>query len=179
MDKIMADPFKPAHPEGELVPTLKNVLSEAVEVDTFAGKLQVEWDPTASVTPMGQLPFFIQFLKLGGRFDPWVKDCPLSYQSNNAPEKVDVLGSLFLSILSGHKRYAHITTLLSDQVNSKLLGMNKVVSDDSARRALHKMNEARGINWLQQHLLSCYEPLLKTPWILDADVTVKTLTRRW
>jgi len=27
---------------------------------------------------MGQLPFFIQFLKLGGRFDPWVNDCPLT-----------------------------------------------------------------------------------------------------
>lgn len=171
----MAYPFKSTHPTGELSPMPKNVLTETVEVDTFAGKLHVEWDANASVTPMGQLPFFIQFLKLGGRFDPWVEDCPLSYQSNNAPEKVDVLGSLFLSILSGHKRYAHITNLLSDQVNSKLLGMNKVVSDDSARRALHKMNEACGISWLQKHLLSCYEPLLKTPWILDADVTVKPL----
>jgi hypothetical protein len=56
----------------------------------------------------------IQFLKLGGRFDPWVEDCLLTYQSNNALEKVDVLGSLFFSILSGHKRYAHITNLLSD-----------------------------------------------------------------
>jgi hypothetical protein len=171
----MAFPFKSTHPMGELIPTAKNVLTETVEVDTFAGKLHVEWDVNASVTPMGQLPFFIQFLKIGGRFDPWVEDCPLTYQSNNAPEKVDVLGSLFLSILSGHKRYAHITNLLSDQVNSKLLGMNKVVSDDSARRALHKINEACGISWLQKHLLSCYEPLLKTPWILDADVTVKPL----
>jgi hypothetical protein len=168
-------PFKPDHPTGEKQLTNNNVLPDAVEVDTFAGKLQVEWDPDAAVTPMGQLPFFIQFLKLGGRFDPWVNDCPLYYQSNNAPEKVDVLGSLFLSILSGHRRYAHITNLMSDQVNSKLLGMNKVVSDDSARRALHKMNEASGIDWLQKHLQSCYEPLLKTPWVLDADVTVKPL----
>jgi len=56
--------------------------------------------------------------------------------------------------------------------------MNKVVSDDPARRALHKMNEAcgiSGISWLQKHLLSGYELRLKTPWILDADVTVKPL----
>lgn len=171
----MAHPFKPAHPAGEQVFPSKTVLAQAVEVDTFAGKLKVEWDPNASVTPMGQLPFFIQFLKLGGRFDPWVEDCPLNYQSNNAPKKVDVLGSLLLSILSGHKRYAHITNLLSDRVNSQLLGMNKVVSDDSARRALHKINETCGISWLQTHLQSCYEPLLKTPWILDADITVKPL----
>lgn len=171
----MASPFKSPHPKGEESADNKQVLPGGAEVDTFAGKLQVEWDPSASVTPLGQLPFFIQFLKIGGRFDPWVNDCPLHYQSNNAPEKVDVLGSLFLSILSGHRRYAHITNLMSEQVNSKLLGMNKVVSDDSARRALHKIDEACGISWLQNHLHACYEPLLQTPWILDVDITVKPL----
>jgi hypothetical protein len=171
----MVLPPKSIHPEGEESQPKLNPLDEAVQVETYAGKLQVEWDPEAAVTPLGQLPFFIQFLKLGGRFEPWIRDCPLHYQSNNAPKKVDVLGSLFLSILSGHRRYAHITSLMSDRVNSKLLGMSKVVSNDSARRALLKMDEIPGVEWLQKHLHSCYEPLLKTPWILDADVTVKPL----
>ena len=171
----MVFPAKPAHPEGEQLLMKKNLLSEAIEVETYAGKLHIEWDPDAAVTPMGQLPFFIQFLKLGGRFEPWVEDCPLHYSSNNAPKKIDVLGSLFLSILSGHRRYAHIINLMSDRVNSGLLGMSKVVSDDSARRALKKIDEDSGIDWLQKHLQSCYEPLLKTPWILDVDVTVKPL----
>ncbi len=171
----MVLPPESDHPTGEQLPVSRNPLSEAVEVDTFAGKLHIEWDSSAAVTPMGQLPFFIQFLKLGGRFDPWVKDCPLSYRSNNAPKKVNILGSLFLSILSGHKRYAHITNLMSDQVNSRLLGMTKVVSDDSARRGLQKIEEKAGIEWLQNHLQSCYEPLLTAPWILDVDVTVKPL----
>ncbi len=171
----MPHPPKSIHPLGDQITASDNVLPGTVEVETYAGKLQIEWDQDAAVTPLGQLPFFIQFLKLGGRFDPWIDDCPLSYQSNNAPEKIDVLGSLFLSILSGHKRYAHITNLMSDRVNSKLLGMNKVVSDDSARRALHKMDEDKGTRWLEDHLFSCYAPLLKTPWILDVDVTVKPL----
>ena len=171
----MSLPFKSTHPEGEQVLAVKNPLSEAIEVDTYAGKVEIEWDQNASVTPIGQLPFFIQFLKLGGRFDPWVNDCPLDYHSNNAPDKIDVLGSLFLSVLSGHNRYAHITSLLTDKVNSKLLGMNKVVSDDSARRGLKKIDEKPGVDWLQTHLHKCYAPLLKTPWILDADVTVKPL----
>jgi len=51
--------------------------------------------------------------------------------------------------------------------------MNKVVSDDSARRALQKIDEAQGIRWLQKHLYLSYAPLLKTPWILDADVTLQ------
>ncbi|MBF0219201.1 MAG: transposase [Gammaproteobacteria bacterium] len=86
-----------------------------------------------------------------------------------------MLGSLFLSILSGDNRYAHMTALRGDRVNTELLGMNKVISDCSATRALKKINEEEGITWLQKHLQSCYEPLLTTPWILDVDVTVKPL----
>ena len=156
----MIRPPKPIHPKGELKELSKQLSPTSFEVDTFEGKVHVEWEPGASVTPMGQLAFFIQFLKTGYRFEPWVEDCPLTYTSNNAPEKVDVPGSLFLSILSGHKRYAHIGTLTGDGVNSKLLGMNKVVSDDSARRGLLKIDEQEGVEWMQHHLQECYEPLL-------------------
>jgi len=171
----MVLPPNAVHPEGEADFAEKQPLSTAIEVETFAGKVHVEWDPTAAVTPIGQLPFFIEFLKLGHRFNPWVEDCPLHYVSNNAPRKIDVLGSLFLSILSGHNRYAHMTALRGDSVNTKLLGMSKVISDDSAIRALKRMDETAAIHWLQDHLQSCYAPLLSTPWILDVDVTVKPL----
>ena len=30
-----------------------------LSVDTFGGRVHVEWDPQAAVTPLGQLPFFI------------------------------------------------------------------------------------------------------------------------
>ena len=166
---------KPAHPMGEPSELSKQVATATLEVDTFEGKIQIEWEPGASVTPMGQLAFFIQFLKTGCRFEPWVDDCPLTYNSNNAPKKVDVLGSLFLSILSGHKRYANIGTLAGDGVNPKLLGMTKVVSDDSARRGLLKIDEHKGVEWMQYHLQQCYEPLLQLPWIMDVDVTIKTI----
>lgn len=95
------------HPMGEVTLPEKSPLASAMEVETYGGKIHVEWDPTAAVTPIGQLAFFIEFLKLGGRFDGWVNACPLNYASNNAPKKIDVIGSLFLSILSGHNRYTH------------------------------------------------------------------------
>ena len=47
-------------------------------------------DPEAQVTPLGQLPFFIQYLKMGHLFQPWVDECPLHYTSNNAPKKINV-----------------------------------------------------------------------------------------
>ena len=91
------------------------------------------------------------------------------------PQAVDLLGTVLLSILSGHHRHAHITTIRTDGVNPALLGMRKVCSDDWGRRALGTLDEATSTHWLQTHLLRCYEPLLTEPWILDVDVTIKSL----
>jgi hypothetical protein len=143
--------------------------------DTFAGRIHVEWDAAAPVTPFGQLPFFIDYLKRAGLFDAWVADCPLSLTSPNAPSKRDLLGTVLLSVLAGHRRYAHITTLRCDAVNPPLLGMRKVVSEDSVRRGLATIGEAKGLPWLQSHLDYCTTPLLSEPWVLDMDSTVKTV----
>lgn len=163
------------HPLGEdgngaLVPA-----SEPIAVDTFGGRLHVEWNPQAAVTPLGQLPFFIEYLQVSGLYEPWVSQCPLEWLSPNAPRKADVLGTVLLSVLSGHQRYAHISALRGDGVNPALLGMRKVVSEDSVRRAFGKLDEELGVTWLQEHLGRVYAPLLSEPWILDADVTVKPL----
>src|SRR5215467_14018470 len=54
-----------AHPMGEQ-PEAEEWSAVA---DTFAGRVHIEWDTTAPVTPLGQLPFFIEYLKQGGLFD--------------------------------------------------------------------------------------------------------------
>jgi hypothetical protein len=143
--------------------------------DTFGGRVHIEWDATAPVTPFGQLPFFIDFLKQANLFDTWVTDCPLFLISPNAPRKRDLLGTVMLSVLAGHRRYAHVTALRCDPVNPPLLGMHKVVSEDSVRRNLEKIEERAGLAWLQNHLDYCTAPLLGEPWILDMDSTVKPL----
>jgi hypothetical protein len=155
------------------------VPSSRVAVDTFAGRIQVEWDPDSAVTPLGQLPFFIEFLKVSGLYEAFVADCPLQYSSPNAPEVRDVLGTLFLSVLAGHKRYAHITTIRTDRVNPELLGMTGVASEDSVRRALSQFDEAEAVTWLDRHLAVCSRPVLGlAPWVLDTDTTVKPLYGR-
>ena len=176
----MSDTILPAelHPSGEHVPPALVEASSPtspVTLDTFAGPVKVEWDTTSALTPLGQAPFFIEFLKVSGRFEAWVADCPLRYTSGNAPKVRDVLGTILLAVLAGHKRYAHITALRSDGVLPELLGMKKIVSEDAVRRALSAIEEQKGLAWLQHHIDQCILPLLSEKYILDIDTTVKPL----
>lgn len=132
--------------------------------ETFAGRVQVEWEPAAPVTTMGQLAFFVEFLKQGGLFERFVAGCPLQLTSPNAPSKRDVLGTMMLSVLAGHWRYAHITALRGEGVNAPLLGMRRVVSEDAVRRALGKIPAEAGVGWLREQLAYCTDPLLSEPW---------------
>ena len=127
------------------------------------------------MTPHGQLPFFIHFLKTSGLFNALVADCPLRYGSPNAPKRRDVVGTAMLAMLAGHKRYAHIAALRCDAVLPELLGMSKIVSEDAVRRAFKAIEETEGATWLRRHLAFCAEPLLAEPWILDVDTTIKPL----
>ena len=147
----------------------------ALAVETFGGRVHVEWNPQAAVTPLGQLPFFIEFLKTAELFQPWVEECPLERRSPNAPANVDLLGTLLLSVLAGQRRYAHISAIRADGVNPELLGMSRVLSEDAVRRAFLGADAPACAAWLQKHLQFAYAPLLHEPWILDTDVTVKPL----
>jgi hypothetical protein len=60
-------------------------------------------------------------------------------------------------------------------VNPELLGMTKVVSEDSVRRAWMQIGKEEGEEWLRRQLAASYEPLLEEPWALDLDATVKPL----
>ena len=144
-------------------------------VQTAGGRVQVRWDADGAATPMGQLAYFIEFLTLTGLWSGWQDRCPLAYTSPNAPGKADVLGTWMLSILSGHRRYSHVTTIRCDGVNPGLLGMSKVISEDALRRALLAIPEAAGVSWLDGHLRDSTAPLLDVPWILDIDTTIKPL----
>lgn len=164
------------HPTGETKRSKKIDISQPIPVDTYDGRIYMRWDNTGKLTPNGQLPFFIEFLKAGGLFDRWVGTSPLRFKSNNAPNKRDILGTILLSVLSGHTRYTHTSSLHYDPVNSLLLGMKKIVSEDAIRRALlHNITEETGNDWLEQSLNDTYLPLLTEHWALDVDTTIKTL----
>ncbi|TPW11816.1 MAG: transposase IS4 family protein [Halothiobacillaceae bacterium] len=122
-----------------LVKAVDSALQEAAaehRVSTPGGRFHVRWDEGGSATALGQLAFFAEFLEVSGLFARWVKGCPMAYTSPNAPDVVDVLGTWLLSILDGQRRYAHVAGLRGDAVAPQILGMNKIVSNESLRRAL-------------------------------------------
>ena len=92
-----------AHLSGEQSLVVATDARGGVDLDSFFGPVRVEWDREAAMTPLGQLPFFNDFLKTSGLFDAFVADCPLRYVSPNAPKKRDVLGTAMLSMLAGHR----------------------------------------------------------------------------
>jgi hypothetical protein len=163
-----------------------------LRVNTPGGRFQVRWDENGSATALGQLAFFAEFLEVSGLFERWVAGCPMAYSSPNAPQVRDVLGTWLLSILDGQRRYAHVTGLRGDAVAPQILGMSKIVSDESLRRGLahlaptlmrcpqeqraaREAQLARSAHWMDEALEQSTREALSTGWILDADTTVKPL----
>lgn len=154
-------------------------LSEQVDTGKLllsgSERFEVQWDSDAKVTPMGSLVFFAQYLESGGLMDQLCEGAPLEYSSNNAPKERDVLGTLVLSILNGQTRYAHINALRGDRVGAEVLGVSKIVSEDSVRRSLKRGTPEAWDKWLSDQERRVYEPLLSEPYVLDIDNTVKVL----
>ena len=82
---------------------------------------------------------------------------------------------VLLSALNGHWRYAHINSVRGDGINPPLLGMDRVVSEDTVRNAMKRIPETAGLEWLARELRESIAPALELPWILDIDTTVKAL----
>ena len=97
----------------------------------------------------------------------------MRFTSPNAPLIRDAIGTVLMGVLCGHWRHAHLSGVRFDAVNPQLLGMTKVVSEDSARRFLGAMSPEQSGKWLHTQLRNCYDQLLVEPWVLDVDTTIK------
>ena len=162
-----------AHPAGEPAAGPPAAIEEPVALDSFAGRIEVQWAPDEAVTALGQLPFFIDLLKQSDLFEPFVAEAPLRYVSPNAPQVRDVLGTLLLAVTNGATRYSHGNAVRYDGVNPGLLDMRRVCSDDAVLRAIGRMPKEDAEKWLQRHLSQGVRALLQEPWVLDIDTTVK------
>jgi len=65
------------------------------------------------------LTWFLDFLKASNTWTEFVRSCPLTHFSPNAPDKAAVLASIVNSILTGQRRYGEdgITTWIDWQMD--------------------------------------------------------------
>ena len=88
----LLSPLKNAHPAGELL-NESGFPAGSWPLDTPGGRFYAEWDPEAPVTREGQLIFFVQFLHAGGRWDEFMRECPLHYTGNRGSGALNVMGT--------------------------------------------------------------------------------------
>jgi hypothetical protein len=169
-----SESFICANPQGEPRNPCRSTVG-SWPLDTPGGRFYAEWDDESPVSREGQLIFFFQFLHAGGRWEQFLENCPLQYTGNRGSGALNVMGTVLLSVLCGHWRYAHINAVRGDGINPGLLGMNRTVSEDTVRLAMKRIDEAEGLDWLSSEVLDSIAPALALPWILDIDVTVKPL----
>ena len=140
------------HPEGECAEALIRA-GQRWSLDTPGGRFYAEWDMQAPVTREGQLIFFFQFLHQGARWSEFMRECALHSTGNRGSGRHNVMGPLRLSILCGHWRCAHINAVRGDKLKAEQLGLSHIVSVDSVRAALKRMDEHTSLSWLQQQIL--------------------------
>jgi hypothetical protein len=165
------------HPLGDGEPAPEGV-PPIHRVKTFDCPVQMEWLDEAGMSMHGPLSFFVEVLQGSGVWERFVAECPLRYSSPNAPTKTEILGTILFSVLSGHRRYAHITAIRGDDVLPSLLGIERFRSENSVRRAFEKQGEEALTLWMDRFTNETYAVLVDHPAILDVDATVKTLSGR-
>jgi len=170
-------PLPLSHPFGEAVSESEVTPPEVVTVQTPSGPVTVSWEPGTAVSVHGLAVFFIEFLHVSGLWAALRDRCPLQRTSPKATDIPSVVGSLLLTVLSGGNRYRHIDALRGDAVLPELLGMEKIVSADSIRRAVIDLAaDAAGQAWISDLLLETVLPVVRQgSWILDLDSTVVTV----
>ena len=145
------------HPQGESKSTPKYP-SGTWPLDTPGGRFHAEWDAQAPVTREAQLIFFFQFIQTGGRWEEFLRQCPLHYTGNRGSGAHNIMGTVVLRVLAGHWRYAHINAIRGDKINPGLLGMNGIASEDAVRLAMGRIDETTSLNWLSTHILGSISP---------------------
>lgn len=118
------------------VPRFEISKDAQIDIPAYGGRMDVRWDPGTKVTASGGLAYLAVFLKTTGFLDSLCSDFPIDYRSNNSCSKREIVCTMVLAILYGKNRYVQINALRNDAAAMELLGIKRIVSEDTVRRAL-------------------------------------------
>ena len=88
-------------------------VEEAVPLDRLTVLIALRQAPEEPLTPLGQLPFFMDLLRPATLFDALVEESPQQYTPPNATQVRDVLATLLLSFVYGPGRCGRCNAALS------------------------------------------------------------------
>ena len=153
-----------------------SVLHPASEVvfsfPTYGGNVRL--CPTGdALTPFGGVVPWAAFQKRSGVLEGLAATCPVKRTSPNAAPVYDILTSFGLTVLCDGRRFAHVQRLREDPTLDEVLGLGKVVSDDTLRRFMASVPEAEGASWVAAAARRLWGAL-PDKLILDWDSTVQT-----
>jgi hypothetical protein len=118
--------------------------------------LGVEYGCTGD--PRRAVDLFLSVFAHWGRWKEFLARCPLKYTGNRGSGAAKVFGTVLLSVLSGHWRYAHINAVRGYGLNPGLLFIDGTVSEDVVRQAMMRITETQGLEWLNQQVVWSIAP---------------------
>ena len=154
---------------------VEEAADRSVVADTYGGRVHVEWDPSAAVTPWVSCRSLRSSWKQSGLFDAWGVGQPAALCQTERPKKRDVLGTALLGAW-GCWRYAHLTVLVVRPGQSAAAGNDEDRERDAAPRlGSIDAGERRDVDGGAP--VALVRPLLSEPWILGRGIRVKPLYR--
>lgn len=97
------------------------------------GEVEVEYTPKA-LSGWGGLSLFFEFAEQIGFFKRAKKFLPAKKVSPNQIASLDILKTLFATVLMGGNRFAHVERVRGDEVIRTLMGAQRVGGADTTRR---------------------------------------------
>ena len=126
-----------------------------------------------ALTPYGGLVPWSAFVRRCGMIEALAESCPVQRRSGNASKVYDVLQSFVLTALCDGRRFVHVNRLREDPAVCELLGMERVVGDDSIRRLFAEVSPEQGAHWVAKAAEPIWRALPELL-ILDWDSTVQS-----
>lgn len=139
---------------------------------TYAGKVTVEATDEA-MTPFGGIVPWTAFVKKTRIFETLAATSPVVRTSNNALSPYDILTSFSLTTLCDGTHFSDVNRLRHDPAIPEILGMKRVVGDDTIRRFFKSINIEDARKWIADASLPIRSALPKN-FILDWDSTIIT-----
>lgn len=97
------------------------------------GRQAILRETARAVTPFGGLAVVVEFWRELGLLEAVRERLPFAYRSPNAIGAAEILGSFWLSVCAGARRFAHVNLLRGDMALRELLGWRRLPGDDATR----------------------------------------------